>query len=89
MSLRGQKSGFGPSTFALLFLLLVSEKAAADPVLRVLIGAEGRQFGRDELLVRPDVATVTVTNDVAYRKSMSYRAVPLGGAVGWAQSCGR
>jgi mono/diheme cytochrome c family protein len=58
-------------------LLLVSWGAAADPVLEVVIGGETRQFGRDALLLRPDVASVEVANDVAYGKAMRYRAVPL------------
>jgi hypothetical protein len=46
-------------------------------MLDVLIAGQSRQFGRDELLLRPDVANVEVANDVAYGKAMSYRAVPL------------
>src|SRR5712672_1959478 len=55
----------------------MSTVASAEPVLDVVIGGQTRQFGRDELLHRPDVSQVTVTNDVAYGKVMSYRAVPL------------
>jgi mono/diheme cytochrome c family protein len=55
--------------------------ASADPVLDVVIGGQTRQFGRDELLHRPDLSQVTVTRDVAYGKVMSYRAVPLAALV--------
>jgi len=58
-------------------LLLASKDAAAEPVLDIVIGGQTRQFGRDELLHRADVTQVTVANDVAYGKSMSYRAVPV------------
>jgi mono/diheme cytochrome c family protein len=58
-------------------LLLVSRGASADPVLDVVIGGDTRHFARDELLVRPDVISVEVANDVAYHTHMSYRAVPL------------
>jgi mono/diheme cytochrome c family protein len=58
-------------------LFIVSRVASADPVLDVVIGGQTRHFGRDELLRRPDVAQVAVANDVAYGKSMSYRAVPV------------
>jgi mono/diheme cytochrome c family protein len=58
-------------------LCLMSTVASADPVLDVVIGGQTRQFGREELLHRPDVSQVTVTSDVAYGKVMSYRAVPL------------
>jgi hypothetical protein len=33
---------------------------------------QSRHFGRDELLRRPDVAHVTVPNDIAYGKAMTY-----------------
>lgn len=59
------------------WLLLASNIAAAEPVLNVVIGGQTRQFGRDELLRRPDVTRVTVSNDIGYGKSMSYRAVPV------------
>ena len=58
-------------------LCLLSTVSSADPVLDVVIGGQTRQFGRDELLHRPDVSQVIVTSDVAYGKVMSYRAVPL------------
>jgi mono/diheme cytochrome c family protein len=58
-------------------LLLTPGNASADPVLDVVIGTQTRQFGRDELLRRPDVANVSVTNDIAYGKAMTYRAVPV------------
>jgi mono/diheme cytochrome c family protein len=65
------------SMIVLSGLLLVSKTASADPVLDVVIGNQTRQFGRDALLLRPDVAHVEVASDVAYGKAMSYRAVPL------------
>jgi mono/diheme cytochrome c family protein len=65
------------SIIVLSGLLVVSRGASADPVLDVVIGGDTRHFARDELLVRPDVISVEVANDVAYHKLMSYRAVPL------------
>ena len=59
------------------WLLLALNVAAAEPVFDVVVGGQTRQFGRDELLRRPDVTRVTVANDIAYGKSMSYRAVPV------------
>ena len=62
---------------ALPCLLLTAGNASADPVLDIVIGTQTRHFGRDELLRRPDVANVSVANDVAYGKAMTYRAVPV------------
>jgi mono/diheme cytochrome c family protein len=58
-------------------LLLMPGSASADPVLDIVIGGQTRHFGRDELLRRPDVADVSVANDIAYGKAMTYRAVPV------------
>jgi mono/diheme cytochrome c family protein len=58
-------------------LLLMPGSASADPVLDIVIGGQTRHFGRDELLRRPDVANVSVANDIAYGKAMTYRAVPV------------
>src|SRR5829696_2351191 len=57
-------------------LLLVSQAAAAEPVLEVVIGENTRQFGRDALLARPDALDIEVA-DSAYGKAMHYRAVPV------------
>ena len=68
------------TTFSLIILaclILAPNIASAEPVLDVVIGGQARQFGRGELLRRSDVGSVTVANDIAYGKSMSYRAVPL------------
>ena len=46
-------------------------------MLDLAIGGETRQFSRDALLARPDVASVEIANDVAYGKAMRFRAVPL------------
>lgn len=58
-------------------LLLTSKTASADPVLDIVIGGQTRHFGRDELLRRPDVAHVSVANDIAYGMAMTYLAVPV------------
>ena len=65
------------SLLLLSCLVLLPGIASADPVIDISIGGQTRQFGRDELLRRPDVSEVTIANDVAYGRTMSYRAVPL------------
>src|SRR5436309_16102125 len=64
-------------SMVVLSCLVVSSGASADPVLDIVIAGQSRQFGRDELLLRSDVADVAVSSDVAYGKPMTYRAVPL------------
>lgn len=64
-------------SIVLCSLLLMSGSALADSVLKIVIGANTRQFVESDLLARPDVATVQIANDVSYGKAMSYRAVPL------------
>jgi len=61
----------------LLGLFFAPSGASADPVLDIVIGGQSRHFGRDELLRRPDATHISVANDIAYGKSMTYRAVPL------------
>ena len=58
-------------------LLLTAKAASAEPVLEMVIGGQTHQFGRDELLHRPDVTHVAIANDIAYGKPMSYLAVPV------------
>jgi mono/diheme cytochrome c family protein len=65
------------SVVVLLSLMAMSSVASAEPVLDIAIGGQTRHFGRDELLHRPDVSQVTVSSDVAYGKTMTYRAVPV------------
>src|SRR3954466_14022922 len=72
-----QKSVCSFSMVVLSWLVLVSSGASADPLLDIVIAGQSRQFGRDELLLRSDVADVAVSSDVAYGKPMTYRAVPL------------
>jgi mono/diheme cytochrome c family protein len=59
--------------------LTVSQVWAAE--LLVDVGSK-RILTTDELLARPDVATIQVPADVAYQRSMTYRAVPLRALLG-------
>jgi mono/diheme cytochrome c family protein len=78
MSTRHWANGLTSFLIIALFLLcLGSIGTAADAVLDVAIGGETRYFTRDALLARPDVASVEVTDDVAYCKAMRFRAIPL------------
>jgi len=60
---------------ALLALCCALPLHAAD--LRVDIGHGARAWTTEQLLARPDVQKVTISDDVAFHHTMQYRAVPL------------
>ncbi len=79
--------------FRLLMLLMawglgVAPASAAERVLTLSFGGELRRFTAAELLARPDAASLTVPDDVSYRRAMTYRAVPLLGLIGEASNIG-
>jgi mono/diheme cytochrome c family protein len=56
-------------------LLLSTPLHAAQ--LNLELGASSRTWQTAELLKHPQVQTITVSNDVSYKRNMSYRAVPV------------
>ena len=50
---------------------------AEEPTITVTVGDHTRIFTRDQLLARPDAATIQVQRDITYRVPMTYRAVPV------------
>lgn len=73
--------------FALSFLLAAlilatAPASAAERVLTLQFSGEERRFTAAELLARPDAASLTIPNDVSYRRAMTYRAVPLLALIG-------
>jgi mono/diheme cytochrome c family protein len=61
----------------LLTLLAARPALAGDPVLAVSAGGATRPFTSADLRAWPEAATVTVPDDPAYGRAMTYRAVPL------------
>ncbi|WP_413189152.1 hypothetical protein [Paraburkholderia sacchari] len=49
----------------------------APPALGLTVGGNTLSLTAQVSLARPDATEITVPNDVAYGKSMTYRAVPL------------
>jgi mono/diheme cytochrome c family protein len=45
--------------------------------LNLELGAGGRTWQTEELLKHPQVQTINISDDVSYKRDMSYRAVPL------------
>ncbi len=56
-------------------LLLCTPSYAAQLVLD--LGTGSRTWKTEELLKHPQVQTIQITDDVSYKRNMSYRAVPL------------
>lgn len=50
---------------------------AAGPELTVTAGGRTQKYTLDALLAYRGLVTITVPNDVAYKRSMTYRAIPL------------
>ena len=50
---------------------------AEEPTITVTVGDQTRIFTRDQLLARPDAATIQVPRDITYRVPLTYRAVPV------------
>lgn len=62
---------------ALCLCLLASFARASEPALTATTGGRTVTYTASELLARADVVTVTIPKDVAYGRSMTYRAVPV------------
>ena len=56
--------------------------SAAERVLTLSFGSEPRRFTAEELLARPDAATITIPDDLSYKRAMTYRAVPMLAVIG-------
>jgi len=61
----------------LLGAVLALGAAAAEPELSVTVGGRMATYAPAALLGLPDATTITVRNDVAYKRDMSYHAVPM------------
>ena len=57
-------------------LACCAARAGAD-TLTVSFGGTPKTYAAAELLARPDAATITIPDDVSYKRAMTYRAVPL------------
>jgi mono/diheme cytochrome c family protein len=61
----------------LLALTISSWSVAAQPILSIDAGGDSKEYSAAALLGRRDVVSITVQDDVSYRRSMTYRAVTL------------
>jgi hypothetical protein len=59
----------------LLALLPFTALHAAE--LKLELGDTSRQWSSAQLLAHPQAQTIEINNDVSYKRSMEYRAVPL------------
>jgi hypothetical protein len=63
-------------------LILCAGARGEDAALTLKLGGNEQRFTAAELLARPDAATISVPDDVSYKRAMSYRAVPLLALIG-------
>ena len=57
--------------------LLAGSATAAEPTLTVMLGARSETYTPASLLAHPAATTITIPHDVSYKRSMTYRAVPV------------
>lgn len=69
--------GVGLASALLLGLALASAAAAAEPELTVTIAGRTTTYAPAALLGMPAAASVTIPNDIAYKRDMTFRAVPV------------
>ncbi|MBC7211966.1 MAG: cytochrome c, partial [Pseudomonas sp.] len=60
---------------ALLCLLLAPTSPAAQLTLE--LGGDSRHWSSEQLLAHPQARDITIEQDVAYKRTLHYRAVPL------------
>jgi mono/diheme cytochrome c family protein len=58
-------------------LITSSPSAAAQPTLTIISSGISQEHTATALLARRDAVSITVPDDVSYRRTMTYRAVPL------------
>ena len=61
----------------LIALLAYGVARAGTDTLAMSFGDKQRNYTAAELLAHPQAATITIPDDVSYKRSMTYRAVPL------------
>ena len=70
--------GLASGPLFVIALILSSWSEAAQPTLTVSGGGgRSQQYSAAALLGRPDTVSITVQDDVSYRRTMTYRAIPL------------
>jgi mono/diheme cytochrome c family protein len=68
-------------SIAIALLACATARAVTDP-LAVSFGDKQRTYTAGDLLGHPQAATITIPEDVSYKRPMTYRAVPLLGLLG-------
>ena len=63
-------------------LILCAGARGEDAALTLKLGAKEQRFTAAELLARADAATISIPDDVSYKRAMTYRAVPLLALIG-------
>lgn len=78
-ALDGRRGGW---LAGLLLMLSALAADAASPELTITAGGRTQSLTSEALLALPGVVSITIPNDVAYRRAMTYRAIPLATLLG-------
>lgn len=65
------------ATFLAFAIASANAATTAQPVLELAFKDQQQKLTRDELLHMPAVRSIVITADVAYKRTMTYRAIPL------------
>lgn len=68
--------------FFVMCVLAVAPLSAKENILSLSFGKGVLLLTAHELLLRPDVRSITIPDDVSYHRAMTYRAVPLIALIG-------
>jgi mono/diheme cytochrome c family protein len=65
-----------------LFALASTAADAASPELTIVAGGKTQKYSIEALLANPAITTISVPQDVAYKRTMTYRAIPMSALIG-------
>ena len=82
MRMRGMPVRPAPWLAGLVLMVSALVAQAASPELVIVTGGRTQRFTSEALLAHPGVVSITVPNDVSYRRAMTYKAIPLAVLVG-------
>lgn len=81
LSIHRMQNLFAGLALAIVALLVTLPVKAAEATLEIAFGKQVQRFSRNELLARPELRSIDVPGDSAYKRPMRYKALPLSALV--------